>query len=65
MSLPQSRIVSGYGGGFDANEGSLEKEWNGVKGQSRLTWEQARRASRAAWDRIERAMSGDFDKQPE
>jgi hypothetical protein len=50
-----------FRGSFDAAEAEMARDWERVKGTSRLTWNEAKQASRAAWDRIERAMPGDFD----
>lgn len=38
---------------FEDVEPDLEKEWTGVKGESKLTWEHAKHAVRDAWHRIE------------
>lgn len=50
------------GGRFEDRESDLERNWENVKGQSRLKWEQAKHATRAAWDRVERAIPGDSDR---
>ena len=39
---------------FDRAESDLSREWNEVKGESRLKWEQAKNATRDAWDRATR-----------
>jgi len=52
---------SRYGGAYDRAEDRLAREWDAIKGQSRLTWAEARSATRAAWHRVERALPGDFD----
>lgn len=39
---------------FDRAESDLGREWNEVKGESRLKWEQAKHATRDAWDRATR-----------
>ncbi|MBI2772693.1 MAG: hypothetical protein HYX47_23945 [Burkholderiales bacterium] len=40
------------GGSFNALEGELHRDWEQVKGPSRLTWDEARQATRAAWRRV-------------
>jgi hypothetical protein len=37
---------------FEEIETTLERDWDKVKGKSRLLWNQAKVASRDAWDRI-------------
>jgi len=37
---------------FDDAEPHLAREWDSIKGTSRLSWNEAKLASRAAWDRI-------------
>ena len=44
-----------------ATEADLQRDWESVKGKSRLTWEQARAATRNAWHRVEQALPGDAD----
>jgi len=46
---------------WEQAEAGLERDWDALKGKSRLTWEQARSAGRAAWDRVEQALPGDAD----
>jgi hypothetical protein len=47
-------------GHFHEVEDDLRRDWDGVKGRSRLNWTQARLAVLAAWDRVtERA--GEMD----
>jgi len=46
---------------FDDVERDLERGWNNVKGESKLTWEKAKLATRDAWHRVERALPGDAD----
>jgi hypothetical protein len=47
---------------FDQVEPDLSRNWEGARGQSRLSWDRAKNASRDAWDRIERALPGDADR---
>ena len=37
---------------FDDPEIDLQREWENVKGKSRLTWERAKQAARDAWNRV-------------
>ncbi len=37
-------------------ESALEKDWEGSKGNSRLTWDKAKLAARAGWNRVERTF---------
>jgi hypothetical protein len=54
--------VSRYSGkGFDDVEPDLRRDYESVRGKSRLTWEKAKSAARAAWHRVERALPGDAD----
>lgn len=50
---------------FDDVESDLARDWNTVRGKSKLEWNHARIASRDAWDRlsdkVERAIPGDSD----
>jgi hypothetical protein len=50
---------------FAARETELGRDWDKVKGTSRLTWETAKDATRAAWQRtsdaVERLTPGDSD----
>lgn len=46
---------------FDEVETDLRRDYDSVRGSSKLSWEKAKSAARAAWDRIERAMPGDAD----
>jgi hypothetical protein len=41
-----------YEGAFDEYEPTLAREWDTIRGGSRLTWSEAKVATRAAWDRI-------------
>jgi hypothetical protein len=50
-----------HGRKFDDVETDLERGWDKVKGQSKLTWMKAKNAVRDAWHRIERALPGDAD----
>jgi len=47
---------------FDKVETKLEREWNEVKGDSRLAWNEAKGAVRDGWHHVERALPGDFDR---
>jgi hypothetical protein len=51
---------------FDEAEADLAREWNQVRGTSRLDWERAKHATRDSWQRvsdtIERAIPGDSDR---
>ena len=49
------------GSKFEDVESDLGREWDRVKGGSKLGWDKARFAARDAWDRIERAIPGDAD----
>ncbi len=46
---------------FEDVESELARDYDRVKGSSKLGWEKAKVASRAAWNRIERAIPGDAD----
>ncbi|MHB0971964.1 MAG: hypothetical protein ACYC7A_18125 [Thermoanaerobaculia bacterium] len=43
-------------------EHDLERNWDKVKGNSRLTWDRAKLAVRDAWHGVERKMPGDADR---
>lgn len=43
-------------------ENDLSRDWDRMKGTSRLTWDRAKMATKDAWHGVERAMPGDFDK---
>lgn len=47
---------------FAEVEPELEREWNQVKGSSRLAWEDAKAAVRDGWHSIEHALPGDADR---
>ena len=51
---------------FDELDSDLGRDWNNVKGTSRLEWDRAKHATRDAWhrvsDTIERATPGDSDR---
>ena len=47
---------------YNTAESELERSWDSVKGNSRLTWEKAKHATRAGWHRVERAIPGDADR---
>lgn len=55
-----------HGRKFDDVEHEFSRDWDTVKGKSRLTWEQARNATRDAFHRVgetlERATPGDSDR---
>jgi hypothetical protein len=51
-----------YNTSFDQAETGLSRDWESMKGTSRLSWQEARHASRAAWDRVETAVPGDADR---
>lgn len=42
---------------FDEMEHDLQRNWDSVKGPSRLPWDRARHATRDAWDRIDSAAA--------
>ncbi len=46
---------------WEDREPDLEREWDQVKGGSRLRWEQAKAATSAGWHRIEERLPGDAD----
>jgi len=46
---------------FDEVESELEREYDGVRGESAIPWEKARQATRDAWHRVEHALPGDAD----
>jgi hypothetical protein len=43
---------SRFDGAFDDHEPALSREWEGHRGESRLSWDEARAATRDAWERI-------------
>ena len=47
---------------FEDVEGTLERNWNEAKADSRLAWAEAKDAVRDGWHHIERAMPGDADR---
>lgn len=49
-------------GPFEKAEPQLEREWNELKGDSRLAWNEAKGAVRDGWHHVERALPGDFDR---
>jgi hypothetical protein len=53
---------SAAGRNFDAAAPDLERQYNSMRGNSRLGWDKAKHATRAAWDRVERALPGDADR---
>ena len=54
------------GRSFDDVETDMSRDWQSVRGQSRLEWERAKHATRDAWQRVsdtvERAVPGDSDR---
>lgn len=46
----------------DSLERDLEREWQSMKGSSRLSWNEARSAVKDAWHGIENVMPGDVDR---
>ena len=46
---------------FDEVDSQLERDYDSIKGQSRLAWNDAKQATRSAWHRVERALPGDAD----
>lgn len=46
---------------FDEVSPQIEREYNTIRGKSKLAWERAKHAARAAWNRVERALPGDAD----
>jgi hypothetical protein len=49
------------GRSFEEAESDLERDYENVRGKSRLTWVQAKQATRDAWHRVENALPGDSD----
>jgi len=47
---------------WDEAEPKLERQWNAVKGESRLTWTEAKAAVKDAWHNVERVLPGDADR---
>jgi hypothetical protein len=43
---------------FESIEAELGRDWDRVKGGSRLAWNQAKDASRDAWDRVRSTARG-------
>ena len=43
-------------------ESDLKRQWDTVRGKSRLMWEEAKEAVRDGWRHVERAMPGDADR---
>jgi hypothetical protein len=46
----------------DNLERDLSRDWDRVKGSSRLTWDNAKLAAKDAWHGVERVLPGDADK---
>jgi phage tail tape-measure protein len=46
---------------FDEVDTELERDYEAIKGQSKLAWNDARQATRSAWHRVENALPGDAD----
>jgi hypothetical protein len=63
--LGWERATTNPGRPFAELESDLGRDWNTVKGKSRLTWDGAKDATRAAWQRtsdtVERLTPGDSD----
>lgn len=49
---------------FPEAEYELSRDWEQVKGRSRLSWPEARLACRAAWMRIDRAVADKSGRLP-
>lgn len=47
---------------FAEVESDLKRQWDTVRGKSRLMWEEAKEAVRDGWRHVERAMPGDADR---
>ncbi len=47
---------------FEDVEGTLERNWDATRANSRLGWSEAKGAVRDGWHHIERAMPGDADR---
>lgn len=47
---------------FEEVEDRLERDWEHVRGRSRLAWAEARDAVRDGWRHLERAFPGDMDR---
>jgi len=45
-----------------ALESELQRDWDRVKGKSRLSWDTAKNAVRDSWHSVERAIPGDADR---
>jgi phage tail tape-measure protein len=48
---------------FDEVESDLGRNWDTMKGKSRLKWEEAKQAARDAWDRIDGEDDGPRDRR--
>ncbi len=48
-------------GDYAHYEPAFARDWETVKGASRLEWEEAKHAAKAGWHRVERALPGDAD----
>jgi hypothetical protein len=46
---------------YSEAETELERDWNSLRGNSRLAWNEAKGAVRDGWHHIERALPGDAD----
>lgn len=47
---------------FEEVEPELERNWDAIRANSRLSWPEARQALRDGWHYIERALPGDADR---
>ena len=47
---------------FDEVESDLGRDWDRMKGNSRLKWEEAKQAARDAWDRVDGEYDGPRDR---
>jgi hypothetical protein len=46
---------------FDEVDSELERDYESIKGKSRLAWNDAKQATRSAWHRVENVLPGDAD----
>jgi hypothetical protein len=47
---------------FDEVENDLSRDWDRMRGKSRLTWDKAKLATKDAWNRLEEKIPGDADR---
>jgi hypothetical protein len=63
--LGYERYPKYHGRSFDEVEPELQRDWDSMRGKSRLAWEDAKHATRDAFERarnsVERAIPGDSD----